>query len=87
MKFTIKRTATIETSITITKLDINKLKPDLISLDYLDEMDNFETEDELIAIIRGDQNAASLVFYTLNNSAGYEPPTEVFLGDEKFKVE
>ena len=78
MSLSIHRTSRITTSIKLTKADLPRLKKDLQANEYLDEMDNFETLEELAELIEKDSNAASFVFEVLINSSGYDATTESF---------
>jgi hypothetical protein len=86
MSLTIKRISRITTAIELSKADLSRLKDDLETNEFLDEMEHFETLEELVEIIEADPNAASLVFQVLINSPGYASPTESFSDDSDFSA-
>jgi hypothetical protein len=86
MSLSIKRTSRITTSIELKQADLSRLKEDLEANEYLEEMDDFETLEELAAIVEKDPNAASLVFEVLINSPGYAAPSESFSDDSDFSA-
>lgn len=77
----IKRISRVATAITLAEADLSRLKEDLESNEYLDEMDDFNSLEELAQIIDSDPNAAALVFDVLINSPGYSAPSETFPDD------
>lgn len=87
MSFTIKRTTEVVTTINLESLDIDKLKKDLEDHGYLEEIDDFKSEAELISILKEDSYVRSLVFYVLMNSSGYGVPQETFLDGEVYEIE
>jgi len=86
MSLSIKRTSRITTSIELKQADLLRLKDDLEANEYLEEMDDFETLEELAAIVENDPNAATLVFEVLINSPGYAAPSESFSDDSVFSA-
>jgi N-glycosylase/DNA lyase len=86
MSLIIRRTSRITTAIELTEANLSRLKDDLEANEYLEEMDDFETFEELAAIVENDPNAATLVFEVLINSPGYAAPSESFSDDSVFSA-
>jgi len=78
MPIIIKRTTQVTTAFEFSEIDLSRLKNDLEAQEYLQEMDEFQTLEELAKIIDTDSNAASLVFEILIHSPGYSKPTESY---------
>ena len=85
MIFKIERRSIVSTSIEIHDSMIDKIINDLRDHDYLDEIGEFDTMDELMAIFNDDQTYASLIFEVIINSPGYPKPNENF-GEEEFDM-
>lgn len=58
----IMRISRVTTTIMLAEGDLSRLKDDLESGKYLNEIDGFNTLEELAQIIDSDPNAAALVF-------------------------
>jgi hypothetical protein len=80
------RTTKVQTSIHIENINIEKLKMHLEGEGYLDQIDDFNSEEELVSILKQDSYAASLVFQIMINYPGYSQPQERFLDDEAYHI-
>ena len=74
----IKRTTYVTTAVEFSEVDLSRFKNDLDAQEYLQEMDEFQTLEELAQIIDTDSNAAYLVFEIFIHSPGYSIPTESY---------
>jgi hypothetical protein len=86
MSIIIKRTSYVTTVVELSEVDLFRLKNDLNAQEYLEEMDEFHTLEELAQLINTDSNAASLVFEILINSPGYSTPTESYSDSSDYSV-
>ena len=59
MSIIIKRTSYVTTAVELSEVDLFRLKNDLNAQEYLEEMDEFHTLEELTQLINTDSNAAS----------------------------
>ena len=89
MKFKIERRTIVLTSIEIDESMVDMIKKDLFhqDYDYLDEIGEFDTMEDLMEIIKSDrsQHCASLIFEVVVNSSGHPEPNESF-GEEDFDM-
>ena len=80
----IRRVTKVSTTLDLTGIEVDKLKDQLASYGYLEEITDFDSLDELISATATDQGELSLLFSALHDLCN---PVEEYLEGEIYSIE